>query len=428
MARARWVGGLNVTEQAKLECRISKLPFWVFCFLVPTALEELTLIDDFFWPYFVTCVTAHAKDINITTKLCTTTPSHPQNLLVGTQQSAAWGTPDNALSISKLPPIPCNIKIVYGDTDLNIIIRLKAGIDHGGDYHGAWEEIHHLQEPLQELMTTSAPIPRGQEFTLFDYFYVPYLVFEATAGHDGSTIEPRFKGGLPRQCYTPPGLYCSWLHGEEWLNLESIETSTSRQIRLVIDSADHHHPCIRGPSKVLAKDGTLRYFNQHVFDGFLRKRLAHNSWIYNQMTAAIISGSLRSDMRICRLHSMVIDEDRDVLTGLIHVSAEELARWESLDRELYDSNPEMIPDYDKQRSVGRNNRGTLYELAPWSDCSDEQRDQWAPELESLVEQLHAAGLVWDAKPQNVLVDKENRLWLIDFDGGYRILRVGLTEV
>ncbi|KAI9048563.1 hypothetical protein LZ554_007396 [Drepanopeziza brunnea f. sp. 'monogermtubi'] len=341
------------------------------------------------------------------------------------QQSAARGTPDNASSVSKLPPIPCNIKIVYGDTDLNIIIRrigvcfkiiyelervidsphvssqfqqyidtVKAGMEDGGDYQGAWEEIHRLQEPFQELMTKLAPIPRGQNFTLFDYLYVPYLVFEATAGHDGSNIEPRFKGSLPRQCYTPPGLYCSWFHGEEWLNL-----GVDRNI----------------------------YFKSNPFGDRLRRppppvyprtvESPRKRWHFMLLQAT----------RIRRVSAHKVGAR---FLGLVHVSTEELARWEGLDLELYDSNPEMIPDYDEQKKCWSHrivgillnyieNRGTLYELPPWSDCSDEQRDQWALELESHVEELHAAGLVWgDAKPQNVLVDKENRLWLIDFDGGY----------
>lgn len=45
----------------------------------------------------------------------------------------------------------------------------------------------------------------------------------------------------------------------------------------------------------------------------------------------------------------------------------------------------------------------------------------ATELEGLVEELHTAGLVWgDAKPSNILVDQDDRLWLVDLEGGYTL--------
>lgn len=65
------------------------------------------------------------------------------------------------------------------------------------------------------------------------------------------------------------------------------------------------------------------------------------------------------------------------------------------------------------------NKGTLFNIAPWNDYSNELRHRWACELEDLVHQIHTADLIWgDAKPQNILVDMNDRLWLIDFDGGY----------
>ncbi|KAF5704135.1 hypothetical protein FMUND_12677 [Fusarium mundagurra] len=53
------------------------------------------------------------------------------------------------------------------------------------------------------------------------------------------------------------------------------------------------------------------------------------------------------------------------------------------------------------------------------DTSRELREKWAQQVNDTVRQLHAAGIVWgDAQPDNVLVDRENDAWLIDFGGGY----------
>ncbi|KAF6516162.1 hypothetical protein HZS61_004903 [Fusarium oxysporum f. sp. conglutinans] len=57
--------------------------------------------------------------------------------------------------------------------------------------------------------------------------------------------------------------------------------------------------------------------------------------------------------------------------------------------------------------------------AAQSDTSRELRQTWAQQVHDMVQQLHAAGIVWgDAKPGNVLVDQKNDAWLIDFGGGY----------
>lgn len=51
--------------------------------------------------------------------------------------------------------------------------------------------------------------------------------------------------------------------------------------------------------------------------------------------------------------------------------------------------------------------------------NQETRKRWAKELGTTVQTLHKAGIQWgDAKPDNILVDKNDDLWLIDFDGGY----------
>jgi tRNA A-37 threonylcarbamoyl transferase component Bud32 len=54
-----------------------------------------------------------------------------------------------------------------------------------------------------------------------------------------------------------------------------------------------------------------------------------------------------------------------------------------------------------------------------SEVDESKRKHWARETKRTVELLHQHGIVWgDAKADNFLVDREDRLWVIDFGGSY----------
>jgi tRNA A-37 threonylcarbamoyl transferase component Bud32 len=47
------------------------------------------------------------------------------------------------------------------------------------------------------------------------------------------------------------------------------------------------------------------------------------------------------------------------------------------------------------------------------------RKKWISQIKEAVKALHSAGIVWgDAKPENILVDHHDDLWLIDFGGSF----------
>lgn len=47
------------------------------------------------------------------------------------------------------------------------------------------------------------------------------------------------------------------------------------------------------------------------------------------------------------------------------------------------------------------------------------RNRWIGQLDAALAELHKAGIVWgDVKAENVLVDREDNVWIIDFGGGY----------
>ncbi|EDO01724.1 hypothetical protein SS1G_04199 [Sclerotinia sclerotiorum 1980 UF-70] len=122
--------------------------------------------------------------------------------------------------------------------------------------------------------------------------------------------------------------------------------------------------------------------------------------------------------------NVIIDDDREVLQHWPRPSKEDLYKKWGRDGCFQDWTDEQYadPNFDLKRLVGMlvyyiDNKGTLEEIAPQSD--NEHQCRWATELESIVGELHSAGLVWgDAKPSNLLIDQNDQLWLIDLEGSY----------
>lgn len=53
------------------------------------------------------------------------------------------------------------------------------------------------------------------------------------------------------------------------------------------------------------------------------------------------------------------------------------------------------------------------------DTPMDLKRKWSLQITSLLNHLHEAGIVWgDVKPDNVLIDRNENAWLIDFGGGY----------
>ncbi|RSL76849.1 hypothetical protein CEP52_017763 [Fusarium oligoseptatum] len=80
--------------------------------------------------------------------------------------------------------------------------------------------------------------------------------------------------------------------------------------------------------------------------------------------------------------------------------------------------------------VVRDESGLLGMLFPWIDKRDvlsrwlaqgspDLRRRWTSQIEGSVKALHQEGIIWgDVKADNVLIDKNNDAWVIDFGGSY----------
>jgi tRNA A-37 threonylcarbamoyl transferase component Bud32 len=53
------------------------------------------------------------------------------------------------------------------------------------------------------------------------------------------------------------------------------------------------------------------------------------------------------------------------------------------------------------------------------DISLSMRKNWASQIEYTVTELHKRNILWkDAKPDNIIIDEDDNVWLIDFGGGF----------
>lgn len=81
--------------------------------------------------------------------------------------------------------------------------------------------------------------------------------------------------------------------------------------------------------------------------------------------------------------------------------------------------------------VVRDESGLLGMLFPWIDMNavlsrwhaqdslSHLRHRWASQIDESIKALHQQDIIWgDAKAENILIDKDDNAWVIDFGGGY----------
>ncbi|KAJ5938974.1 hypothetical protein N7466_002108 [Penicillium verhagenii] len=274
--------------------------------------------------------------------------------------------------------------------------NIMHGDDPGGEY---LELVKRLRGPFEELMTQMAPNLMESTRYLHRYLYPPWFILEARVGEGSSHIQPHFKETVSRQALRHPGEAVIRFGLKPYLAplLDSkLKKYSSDQVQILDQTL------LWVPSRVLV-DNKEYFFKPWVV---YRGHTYHDIQSYSKILAdSEASQSLLTDTRFCHLHGLIIDNDKEFLQHY-----------------PLDSNEE---DYSCTRLVGLlltyiENKGTLRDVAPWSDCTNEDRLRWSMQIQNYVKCLHEAGVVWgDAKPENVLVDMKGDAWLIDFGGSYR---------
>ncbi|KAI1960803.1 hypothetical protein LOZ58_003876 [Ophidiomyces ophidiicola] len=212
--------------------------------------------------------------------------------------------------------------------------------------------------------------PMESTWYLHSHLYPLWFILEARVSESASYIQPHFKTAFTRQEFVPPGEY------------------------------------VLGQTRHLVPSTVLVDCNVYFFKPWVSGRVHgyHELQSYRKILAGAEASLLLANARICRLHGLIIDNDIDALQHY-----------------ALDSNEEDHPGTCLVGLLLTNieNKGTHKELAPWSDCANNDRLCWSRQIHQSVEQLHNADVVWgDAKPENVLIDTKGDAWLIDFGGSY----------
>ncbi|KAB8201829.1 hypothetical protein BDV34DRAFT_228899 [Aspergillus parasiticus] len=158
------------------------------------------------------------------------------------------------------------------------------------------------------------------------------------------------------------------------LNIPSIEASN---ITILLDETDEE-TLPRRPKKVSVGSNTIRFYKP-----------TYTSEQANREVTSLIhikSTHLSNTILTPTLHELVKNpEDHSSISGILL---------------------EYIPHYNTLADIDLDNTPVSI-LVRWKD-----------QLQSMVHSLHSAAIILgDAKPDNVLVDVDDNLWIIDFGGG-----------
>lgn len=238
------------------------------------------------------------------------------------------------------------------------------------DYHPedfyAW-----ALEPCVPIFETVAPAPKeNPKITLQDFLY-PKVFYYSLRAVDGKLTpvqnEGRGAGMLP------PGLKLDdSAFSPAWPSFLPVD------IEICLTSPEDS--IFAPPSKVLVNGKTICFFKLYP-DGNTKAALREL-----ENYKLITYSNLDLEARICRLLGVVKDDENQLIGLLLtYIECDFITLACAVEPET--------PLCRKQK--------------------------WVDQVTSTLKQLHKARIVWgDAKPDNILIDKNNDAWIIDFGGGY----------
>lgn len=245
---------------------------------------------------------------------------------------------------------------------------------------------------MSQLATTATSRSKQGPFSLNENLYPQWFLLKAAAAKGCQTVQPVHVNEADSPFCRPGEALRSdrlrkldlgkWV--PRWFSSHDVELSADEE----------RHPLLYSPSKVIIKQSRTECFFKAFgpgCSGTISELIALRA-----IDDAIKRGAVPFDTRICRLYGLVADSvdpaSSDTrLVGILFNYIE-----------------------PKRRGI----LGTLQYVASEKQSQTHLR-RWATDLDDIIGALHRGGCIWgDAKPENVLVDHDDEVWLIDFGGGF----------
>lgn len=252
---------------------------------------------------------------------------------------------------------------------------LRSGEEVIGDVYDT-DVYDWVTQPFEPLFAELAPSPDNHAkitVTLEEYLYPTFFLFALDVVDE--KLQPR-RIEAEESLYSPSFV---WLDGHDLDDLKEW-TVVYDPARLVLSFDNPEDALFKSPRKVLIDDGETACFFKQCYSTVQTK---------NELQAyrKIASADLDPHLKVPRLFGVVTDGSGFIL-GLLLTYIDHGGRTLSTS---------VDPDYP----------------------SASTKKRWMDQLEATLAKLHRAGIVWgDVKAENVLVDREDNVWITDFGGGY----------
>ncbi|KAB5583456.1 hypothetical protein GE09DRAFT_1078968 [Coniochaeta sp. 2T2.1] len=257
---------------------------------------------------------------------------------------------------------------------------LRSGEEVIGDVYDT-DVFEWVTKPFEQLFAELAPSPAPSNndhanitVTLQEYLFPDFFIFALDVVDE--ELQPR-RIESKESPYSPSHV---WLNDKELDDLEKW-TALCDPAGIILSFDNSEDALFKPPRKVLIDDGQTACFFKPCYSTVQTRNELD---AYKKMASA----NLDPHSRVCRLFGVVMDDNGSVSGQLLTY-------------------------------IDHGGRRTLSSSVGPDHPSASTRTKWMDQLEAALTELHKAGIVWgDAKAENVLVDREENVWIIDFGGGY----------
>lgn len=251
----------------------------------------------------------------------------------------------------------------------------------------------------EEKNSVAVPPPQ----TLHDYMYPKMFVLQLVSQNGELKVIRRDDACLPTQWPPNPEILVS----EENAKLR-LPTYTPSQLKFL--KSFQFHPWVLVLSTPEGQTVCCK-LSAGLSDSFSRE--------YHALRKMREAGCTSESLHVPQLKGLVCTEGTNGTQGIVGILIDyiDTERYE-LTFHLAAAVPSVSSGKDGDAIHGKVKQGkdTGTNDPPYIQSS--RREKWMAQIQATIHQLHALDIVWgDAKTSNILLDKNDDLWVVDFGGG-----------